>query len=165
MPSNADSNSGHMAGEQLRAVEQAKALVYTRYPPLTRWYPVVVGVWAAAFVASYAAPTWLSIVLLIGLVAAGGAATRWYVAKRGVMPSLRGAPPAIKREMTAFFIGYGVVIISVVGAYLLVGWRVASMLAFTMFTVLVAVYEARYAGAARRDEAALGIEPAVGGSV
>lgn len=158
----ASRNSGHVAGEQLRAVERAQALVYTRYPPLSRWYPAIVGCWAAAFVASYAAPTWLSVVLLIGLIAAGGAGIRWYIAKRGVTPSLRGAPPAIKREMTLFFVGYAVVITSVAVSYRLVGWRVASILAFTMFTVLVAVYETRYASAARCDEAALGIDPVNG---
>lgn len=162
-PLNLGSNSGHLASEQLRAVEQAQALVYTRYPPLSRWYPAIVGCWAAAFVASYAAPTWLSIVLLVGLIAAGGAGIRWYIGKRGVTPNLRGAPPAIKREMAVFFLGYAAVIASVLAAYQLVGWWVASILAFTMFTVLVAVYEHRYPSAARRDEAALGIDPVVGG--
>lgn len=156
-------NSEHVAGEQLRAVEQAQALVYTRYPLLSRWYPAIVGCWAAAFVASYAAPTWMPIVLLSGLIAAGGAGIRWYIAKRGVTPSLRGAPPAIKREMTVFFFGYAVVITLVVVAYQLVDWWLASILAFTMFTVFVAVYETRYASAARRDEAALGIDPVLGG--
>jgi len=162
-PWNEDPDSGRLAGDQLRAVEQARAMVYTRYPPLGRWYPVLAGGWAAGFVASYAAPTWLSIMLLFGLLAVGGAGIRWYIGKRGVMPNLRGAPPAIKREMTVFFVGYVVVIAAVVAAYLLVDWWVASILAFSMFTALVAVYETRYAGAARRDEAALGIDPVAGG--
>ena len=157
------SNSRHLASEQLQAVEQAKALVYTRYPPLNRWYPAIIGCWAAAFVASFAAPTWLSTVLMFGLLVAGGAGMRWYIGKRGVMPSLRGAPPAIKREMSVFFVSYAVAVTSVVAVYQLLGWWVASMLAFTTFAVLVAVYEHRYANAARRDEAALGIDPVGGG--
>ena len=162
-PWNEDPDSGRLANEQLRAVEQARAMVYTRYPPLGRWYPVLAGGWAAGFVASYTAPTWLSIMLLFGLLAVGGAGIRWYIAKRGVMPNLRGAPPAIKREMTVFFVGYAVVIAVVAAVYLLVDWWVASILAFTMFTALVAVYEKRYAGAASRDVAALGIDPVAGG--
>lgn len=156
------SSNGPEASEQLLAVERARALVYTRYPVLGPWYPPLFGTWAAAFVAAYALPRWYGLAALGVLLLAGGAVLRWYVGKRGVMPGLRGAPRFIRRRMMAFGLGYSVVVAAIVATYVLIGWRAASILGFVTMTVLVAAYEAAYADAARRDEAALGIEPAAG---
>lgn len=151
------STTSATAAHQLTALSQAQLVTHTRYPVLGPWYPPTFAGVAAIFVAAYAAPLWLTIPIWFVVLAAIGAGTRWYLDKRGVFPSARSAPGAIRREMTVFFIGYGASIIAIVAIYAAVSWWAAALTTFVLFTVLITVYEARYLRAARRLEAEAGI--------
>ncbi|CAN5605608.1 hypothetical protein BH24ACT15_BH24ACT15_16770 [soil metagenome] len=151
----ASASSRNSAANQLKALHDAQLSIYTRYPTVSRWYPPIFGLLAAAMVVAFATPPWLTVVLWVVVMCVAGIGVQWYLDTRGVIPSGR-APPAIRREMRLFYVGYCLSIAGVIACYLLVSWWAAALLAFVIFTALITVYEARYARAAEQVASAAG---------
>lgn len=139
------------AHQDLADAERAAASVYVDYPTMPRWYAPVTGVWAAALTAVLILlhdRPWWSIIATVALIALDLAFIGWYRGKRGTMPSMRHAPPEIKREMSRFVVGCAVVLAAVAACAWLLGSLAAILLALVLVTVGVELYERRYARAA-----------------
>lgn len=152
-----ESRPDDAAQDHLDALRRAELLTHTRYPKLGPWYPPSFGLLAAVFVAGYAAPLWLGLLIWIATAAIAGFGLGWYVRRRGVMPSMRRAPGAIRREAAIFFTGYLLAIFVICVFLMTVAWWAASIAAFVLMAALVGWYEARFHATARQLEAEAGI--------
>lgn len=150
---------GSAAAIQLKELHRAEVLSHTRYPRLGRWYPPTAGVVAAFWTTSYLLPWWLQASAVVAMGTVVGFLIRLYVARRGVQPSFRRTPRRLQGEMVAFMAAFLAVMGLVALAWHVVTWWVAALTAFALATLLIAVYEHRYAKAAREVELAAGIEP------
>ncbi len=135
----------------LAAAERAAAAPYVDYPVLRGWYPLAVGLWSAALVASLTLLDSHEVVrqpLVVALLLAEGLFVAWYRRRRGASPSLRGVPPEIAREMALFVVGVVLVLVCVAVVGLVAGALAGVVTTFVLVTAGVAAYERRYAAAA-----------------
>jgi hypothetical protein len=151
------------AQTHLDALRRAEILTHTRYPKLGWWYPPTFGVLGAIYVAGYAMPIWLGLLVWGVTTMIAGAGIGGYVKRRGVMPDIRRAPAALRRQAILFFVAYAVAIAVIVYLYISVAWWAASLATLVLLTVIIGWYEARYHSTARQIELEAGlIAPAQG---
>ncbi|MBB5837625.1 hypothetical protein [Kribbella italica] len=141
------------AQEQLRLIERAEAAPYVDYPKTPWWYPVVIGLWAAAMIGTFVwwrenAPLFTSV--LVGLLLLEAAFITWMQRRHGAMPMPgRGRPPAeIGGIWRRYFAGLAVIAVAVGLVWWLVGVPAAAGTAFVLVTGGLVVYERAYAVAA-----------------
>ncbi|GAA5141147.1 hypothetical protein GCM10023340_02360 [Nocardioides marinquilinus] len=139
----------------LREDERAAAAPWIDYPPTPAWYPVAGGLWFGAWAWIITADQWWSTLLLIPMVLLLGVYVGWYRRRRGTTPRWTGAPREINRALWVFA---GIAAALVVGGLLLdllVGrWPMIAWVAVGVAAGL-ALYERRYAVAARQARARL----------
>lgn len=155
----ASGTSGH--GVDLREIDRAAAAPFLDYPELPAWWPIVAGVWFALVFAS-GFTTWIGAVgLRVGaialLIAVLAFFLRWYVARRGVMPSTdpRVAPPEIGRAMRWYYAGVALCAVVIAASFLWAPSAAAVAVTFVLVTIGIALYDRAYRRAAARVRARL----------
>ena len=151
-----ESISDHSLQEQLREAERGQAAPWISYPPVPWWYAPAFGVWAATYTLTQAVPDtlWRTLLQLVHVVAMLGAVAlmrRW----RGTYPRGR-APRELRGSFALLVLGALVVVGAVVLVTTTLGTVAAAVAAFLLATLLVSVYERRYAAAAARVRERLG---------
>ncbi len=136
--------------EQLREADRGAVAPWVSYPPVPWWYAPAYGVWATTYTLSFlvesgagrSALQGLHVLVMIGAIAL---VRRW----RGTYP--RGRAPRELHGSFVLLIGGALAVLAGVSAlFQLVSPWVAAPVAFVLTTVLVLVYERRYARAAAR---------------
>ena len=151
------SNTNLDPSASLDELRRAELLTHTRYPRLGSWYPPTVGAVAAVWTAGYAAPDGFDVAIagVCAIAVALGAGA--YVRKRGVSPSMRKAPPEIRRVFISYvFAAFAFVAVCAL-LFNFATWWIAGTFAFVAATAGVSYYERSYASAAHDAEANSGL--------
>lgn len=146
----------------LRDIDRAAAAPFLEYPSLPVWWPVVAGAWfTAVFSAGFTG--WISntgvrAAVTVSLVAALAFFLRWYMDRRGVMPSSdpRVAPTEIGRAMWWYYAGAIACALVIAACFLWAPPVVAAVATFILATVGIAVYDRAYHRAADQVRSRLG---------
>lgn len=140
----------------LREDERAAAAPWIDYPAPPAWYPVAGGLWFGAWAWILTADQWWSSLLLLPLLLLVGGYVGWYRRRRGTTPRWWGAPREIDRVLWLFIgtaavlVAGGVLLDQLVGRWPMIAWVTLGVGAG------LALYEWRYARAARRTRERLG---------
>lgn len=147
-----ESNRDFDPRQLLVEAEKASAAPYLDYPPLSAWFAVAAGMWAAAMVyvlTAHADRPSIMAPVVVGLVGIEAAWMSAYRRKWGTFPTIRHAPTEVRRVYVWYFIGVAVALVA--GALAYVAWGVAgaTLSAFVTVTAGLALYERAYTNAAR----------------
>lgn len=140
------------AARDLTDLHRAQVLTHTRSPRLGRWYPPLVGLVGGLWAAGLALPGPAAAVLWTSLAVATGLGTALYTRRRGVQPDPRRAPGPIRREMLLFAAGAAVVVLGLTALQHVAPWWAVALATAMALGIGTAVYESRYARAARQAE-------------
>lgn len=136
--------------DQLREAERGAVAPWVSYPPVPWWYAPAYGAWATTYTLTLlldgdAVRTVLQALHVVAMIAAIALIRRW----RGTYP--RGRAPRELNAPFALLVGGALVVLGVVSLlFQLVSPWLAAVAAFVLATLLVQLYERRYAAAAQR---------------
>lgn len=140
----------------LREDERAAAAPWIHNSAPPRWYPVAGGLWFGAWAWILTSDHWWSSLLLAPLLLLVVLHVRWERRRRGTSTRWSGAPREIDRvlwlfiALAAVLVVGGFVLDSVAGRWPMITWVTVGV------TAGLALYEWRYAHAARRVRGRLG---------